>query len=72
VARELGLPDPRTAAVGGASDANVTAALGIPTLDGLGPEGDGAHTDREWVDLAALEPRARLVTGLVERLLADR
>jgi glutamate carboxypeptidase len=72
VARELGLPDPRTAAVGGASDANFTAALGVPTLDGLGPEGDGAHTDREWVDLAALEPRARLVTGLVERLLADR
>ena len=71
VARDLGLPQPRTAAVGGASDANFTAALGIPTLDGLGPVGDGAHAEHEWVDLAALEPRARLLAGLVERLLAD-
>ena len=70
VAHDLGLPEPRTAAVGGASDANFTAALGTPTLDGLGPVGDGAHAEHEWVDLAALEPRARLLTGLIERLLA--
>ena len=71
VARDLGLPEPRTAAVGGASDANFTAALGIPTLDGLGPGGDGAHAEHEWADLADLEPRARLLAGLVERVLAD-
>ncbi|GAA1477360.1 M20 family metallopeptidase [Nocardioides aestuarii] len=72
VALELGLPAPRTAAVGGASDANFTAALGVETLDGLGPEGDGAHTEHEWVDLTALQPRARLVAGLIERLLEER
>ena len=71
IARDLGLPQPRTAAVGGASDANFTAAMGIPTLDGLGPVGDGAHAEHEWVDLAALEPRARMLTGLVERLLDE-
>lgn len=69
VARDLGLPEPRTAAVGGASDANFTAALGVPTLDGLGPGGDGAHAEHEWADLAELEPRARLVAGLVQRLV---
>ena len=62
MARDLGLPEPRTAAVGGASDANFTAALGIPTLDGLGPGGDGAHAEHEWADLADLErPRAPAV-----------
>lgn len=70
-ARDLGLPEPRTAAVGGASDANFTAALGVPTLDGLGPVGDGAHAEHEWVDLADLEPRARLLARLVGRVLDD-
>jgi len=34
---------------GGGSDANLTAAAGVPTLDGLGPEGDGAHTEAEYI-----------------------
>ena len=53
-------------AVGGASDGNFTAAVGTPTLDGLGPEGAGLHTDREHVRIASLAER----TGLLASLLA--
>lgn len=68
VAQRDGLPEPRGAAVGGASDGNFTAALGIPTLDGLGAIGAGAHAEHEWVDVASLSQRAQLVAGLVNRL----
>ena len=40
--------------VGGGSDGNFTAALGVPTLDGLGVVGGGAHADHEWVDVASI------------------
>ncbi|WP_243123292.1 M20 family metallopeptidase [Thermaerobacter sp. FW80] len=53
------------AAVGGASDGNFTSALGIPTLDGLGAVGDGAHAPDEHVDLDALPRRAALLAALV-------
>ena len=52
-------------AVGGASDGNFTAALGIPTLDGLGVCGDGAHTDEEFVLIEQLAPRAAVLAGLL-------
>lgn len=52
-------------AVGGGSDANHTAALGIPTLDGLGPVGAGFHTPTEWLDKASIEPRIRLLKRIV-------
>lgn len=52
-------------AVGGASDGNFTAALGIPTLDGLGVCGDGAHTDEEYVLIEQLAPRAAVLAGLL-------
>jgi glutamate carboxypeptidase len=55
-------------ATGGASDGNITAALGIPTLDGLGAIGDGAHALHEHVRLDALAPRAALVAGLVHAI----
>ena len=48
IAAELGFDLP-AARVGGASDGNLTAAAGVPTLDGLGPVGDGAHARHEWV-----------------------
>ncbi|HYX70517.1 MAG TPA: M20 family metallopeptidase [Terriglobales bacterium] len=54
------------AAVGGGSDGNFTAALGVPTLDGLGGVGDGAHAPHESVLLAELPRRAALLAGLVE------
>jgi glutamate carboxypeptidase len=68
-ARRLGLADPGVVTVGGGSDGNFTAAMGIPTLDGLGPRGDGAHAAHEWVDLASLGERAQLLTALLGAVL---
>ena len=51
--------------VGGGSDGNFTAAIGIPTLDGLGVVGGGAHADHEWVDVASLPERAALLAALL-------
>jgi glutamate carboxypeptidase len=53
------------AATGGGSDGNFTGALGIPTLDGLGAVGDGAHTPREHVAIRKLPERAALLAGLL-------
>lgn len=53
---------------GGGSDGNFSAALGVPTLDGLGALGDGAHARHEHVLVAALVPRATLLAGLLTRL----
>lgn len=56
----------RGVAVGGASDGNYTAAVGCPTLDGLGAVGAGAHADSEYVEVARMVPRARLLARLIE------
>jgi glutamate carboxypeptidase len=56
------------AATGGASDGNFTAALGIPTLDGLGPVGGGAHSLDEHVILDQFVPRTALLARLLETL----
>ncbi|MFN7979579.1 MAG: M20 family metallopeptidase [Vicinamibacterales bacterium] len=55
---------------GGGSDGNLTAALGVPTLDGLGEVGDGAHALHEHVELDCLMPRTTLLAGLIARLLS--
>lgn len=55
-------------ATGGGSDGNFTASLGIPTLDGLGPDGDGAHALHEHVLVADLPWRAAFLTDLLEEL----
>jgi len=55
-------------AVGGGSDGNFTAAIGVPTLDGLGAVGGGAHADHEYVVVDTMPVRARLVAGIVERI----
>jgi len=52
---------------GGASDANFTAALGVPTLDGLGAVGDGAHSEDEYVLVSSLPERAALLAALLSR-----
>jgi glutamate carboxypeptidase len=54
------------AAVGGGSDGNFTASLGIPTLDGLGGVGDGAHATHEHILISELPRRAALIAGLIE------
>jgi glutamate carboxypeptidase len=56
------------ARVGGGSDGNLTAAAGVPTLDGLGPLGDGAHARHEWVSIEDLPRRADLVYRLAKEL----
>tara|TARA_B110000238_G_scaffold181146_1_gene205738 strand:- start:324 stop:572 length:249 start_codon:yes stop_codon:yes gene_type:complete len=55
-------------AVGGGSDGNFTAAIGVPTLDGLGAVGGGAHADTEHVIVATMPERARLIAGIVQAL----
>jgi glutamate carboxypeptidase len=70
VASDLGLPAPAGVVVGGGSDGNYTAALGVPTLDGLGAVGDGAHAPHEHVEVDALAPRAALLAALVDSLRA--
>jgi len=54
------------AAVGGGSDGNFTAAMGIPTLDGLGAVGEGAHAIHEHIIISELPRRALLLAGLIE------
>ena len=66
----LGLAPLGSRAVGGASDGNFTAAMGIPTLDGLGAVGDGAHADHEWASANAVPERTALVAALVAAILA--
>jgi len=55
------------AATGGASDGNFTSALGIPTLDGMGAVGEGAHARHESILLEHLAPRTALLAGLLAR-----
>jgi glutamate carboxypeptidase len=53
---------------GGGSDASFAAGLGVPTLDGLGPDGDGIHAEHEHVLLPSLLQRAALLVTLLQRL----
>lgn len=64
-AERCGLPPLGTAAVGGGSDGNFTAAMGVPTLDGLGAVGGGAHAAGEHVVVASMPERAALVAELI-------
>ncbi len=67
LAAEIGfdLPEMLT---GGGSDGNFTAAVGVPTLDGLGAVGAGAHAEHEHILISSLEPRAKLLLRLLETL----
>jgi glutamate carboxypeptidase len=55
----------RDAATGGASDANTTAGLGVPSLDGLGPSGGMDHSPEEWLDASSIVPRTTLFAALL-------
>ena len=67
LARRMGL-DLRESFVGGGSDGNFTAALGVPTLDGLGGVGEGAHSAHENILIRGLPQRAALLAGLLSTL----
>ncbi len=58
----FGLSD---AATGGASDANTTSGMGIPTLDGLGPIGGDDHAPSEWMEVSSVAPRMTLLAALL-------
>lgn len=65
IASAMGLEDLGQGSTGGGSDANLVAAMGIPTLDGLGPHGGGAHAEDEHVVVASMPHRAALLAGLL-------
>ena len=67
-AARCGLAPPGAVRVGGGSDGNFTAALGVPTLDGLGAVGGGAHAEGEHVLVPTLPERAALLAALVVEL----
>jgi glutamate carboxypeptidase len=69
LAAELGLEPLQSATVGGASDGNLTAGIGVRTLDGLGAVGGNPHALGEHVVLAAMPERAALVAALIEELV---
>jgi glutamate carboxypeptidase len=69
LAADLGLAPLEGVEVGGGSDGNFTAALGVPTLDGLGAVGAGAHAEGEHVILAAMPERVALLAALITDLL---
>jgi len=69
-ASRLGVPDLSGVAVGGGSDGNFTAAMGTPTLDGLGAVGDGAHAVSEHLVVDSMPWRAALAAELLTDLLA--
>lgn len=68
VASELGQTLDDVPVTGGGADGNFTAALGVPTLDGLGIGGDGAHTLNEYGLISSLVPRTQLFVRLLETL----
>jgi glutamate carboxypeptidase len=67
IATSIGMPIEESS-TGGGSDGNFTSALGIPTLDGLGALGEGAHASNESVVIPELSRRTALLAGLIQRL----
>jgi glutamate carboxypeptidase len=59
------------ALTGGASDANTTSGMGIPSLDGLGPIGGNDHAPAEYLELDSIIPRTTLLAGLLLAIAAD-
>lgn len=70
-ARAVGLDLQEAPMTGGGSDANFTAALGLPTLDGLGPDGDGAHTLNEHIIVSTLATRLAFWKEMLRHLNTD-
>ena len=70
IANALGF-DLGDAATGGASDANTTSGMGIPSLDGLGPIGGNDHAPGEYLEVASIVPRTTLVAGLLLAIAQD-
>ena len=69
VAQGIGITDLQGIAVGGGSDGNFTAAIGVPTLDGLGACGGGAHADSEHIKVSKMGERAALAAAITRALV---
>ena len=61
----------KDAATGGASDANTTAGMGVPTIDGLGPIGGFDHSPDEYLETASIVPRTALLAALIAAIGRD-
>ena len=70
VAGRLGF-EVRDTSTGGASDANTTSGMGVPTLDGLGPIGGNDHAPTEYLDVDSIVPRTTLLAGLLLAVARD-
>jgi glutamate carboxypeptidase len=70
VARQLGF-EVHDAATGGASDANTTSGMGVPSLDGLGPIGGNDHSPAEYLEVDSIVPRTALLAGLLLAIARD-
>jgi glutamate carboxypeptidase len=70
VAKRLGF-EVHDTLTGGASDANTTAGLGVPTIDGLGPVGGNDHSPAEYLDVDSIVPRTTLLAGLLVAIARD-
>ncbi|MCL7746906.1 M20 family metallopeptidase [Halalkalibacter alkaliphilus] len=71
VALELGI-DLKDTKTGGGSDASFTSAMGIPTIDGLGPIGGHAHSEKEYLVISSLTERTLLLAKVIERLMSEK
>ena len=69
VAQGIGIADLQGIAVGGGSDGNFTAAIGVPTLDGLGACGGGAHADTEYIKVSKMGERAARAAAITRALV---
>jgi glutamate carboxypeptidase len=70
VARRLGF-EVHDTSTGGASDANTTSGMGVPSLDGLGPIGGNDHAPAEYLDVDSIVPRTAMVAGLLLAIARD-
>jgi glutamate carboxypeptidase len=70
IARRLGF-EVHDTATGGASDANTTSGMGVPSLDGLGPIGGNDHSPAEYLDVDSIVPRTTLLAGLLLAIARD-
>ena len=69
VAQGIGITNLQGIAVGGGSDGNFTAAIGVPTLDGLGACGGGAHAETEYIKVSKMGERAALAAAITRALV---
>ncbi len=70
-ASELGFALRDIASKGG-SDASFAAALGVPTIDGLGPDGGSPHSEDEYLELSSVVPRTAMLGRLIELIENNR